>query len=87
MMERSILEQARAALARGNSAAALDAIERHQRDFPDGDFAEEREALAVQALVAARDYDAARQRGEKFKTRFHNSILLPVVKAALADAP
>jgi hypothetical protein len=86
-VERSILEQARTALTRGNSAAALDALDRHQRDFPDGDLVEEREALAVQALVVGHEYDEARARGEKFKSRFHNSILMPAVEAALATMP
>src|SRR5436190_9413737 len=48
--ERGLIEQARTALARDQGAAAMSALERHARDFPQGELEEERESLRVQAL-------------------------------------
>jgi hypothetical protein len=81
--ERTLIEATRSALGRGDSAAALDSIDKHARDFPAGRLVEEREALAVQALMLAGRGDEARSRGERFHRRFPRSIFLPVVDAAL----
>jgi hypothetical protein len=81
--ERKLLEAARTALAHGQSAAALEQLERHAASFPDGQLAEEREALGVQALVATKRFDEARARSARFERAYPGSILLPAVKAAL----
>jgi hypothetical protein len=81
--ERAVLDVARSALARGDGAHALEAAERHGRMFPRGQMAEEREAIAVQALVRLGRVDEARARGDRFRSRFPNSVLGPVIDAAL----
>ena len=83
----SLLEIARGALVRGQAAGALAALERHARQFPSGALAEEREGLLVQALVAARQYDRARERAARFNQRYPRSLFAPVVEQALASIP
>src|SRR5262249_5093346 len=51
--ESALLDLARTALARGEGDHALAAVERHASQFPRGMLREEREALAVKALVLA----------------------------------
>ncbi|HEY8076140.1 MAG TPA: hypothetical protein VIF62_18570 [Labilithrix sp.] len=84
--ERTILDPARIAIGRGDGARALDAVHNHEARFPTGKLSEEREAIAVQALVLAhRDADA-RARGARFLARWPGSVLRPAVEAALAAA-
>jgi hypothetical protein len=80
--ERALLETARAALGRGDFARALTAAQRHERRWPRGQLAEEREALTVRALAASGQVDAARARAGAFRARFPRSIFLPAVDAA-----
>jgi len=44
--ERRLIEAARSAARSGNRAGAMDALERHAKQFPDGQLRQEREALA-----------------------------------------
>ena len=81
--ERSLLEIARSALARGDSASALDALGTHQAQFPNGQLSEEREALYVQALAMAGRTAEAKQRADRFRKTWPGSMLLPVVQAAV----
>jgi hypothetical protein len=81
--ERSLLEIARTALARGDSASALDALGKHQAQFPKGQLSEEREALYVQALAMAGRMTEAKQRADRFKKIWPGSMLLPVVESAV----
>jgi hypothetical protein len=85
--ERAILDQARARIAAGEPVRALDFVERHERRYPQGALSEEREALAVNALVTVGRYREAAQRGEAFRTRYPQSLLTPSVEAALAAIP
>jgi hypothetical protein len=85
--ERAILDQARARIAAGEPVRALDFVERHERRYPQGALSEEREALAVNALVSIGRYREAAQRGEAFRTRYPQSLLTPSVEAALAAIP
>ena len=80
--ERSLLDVARTALGRGDFPNALASADAHQKRFPKGALAEEREALAVQALAGAGRNDEARLRAERFARSFPGSILLPAVEAA-----
>ena len=73
-----------AALARHAPADAIAALQRHASRFPDGQLEEEREALWIQALVAAGEGVEARARGDRFRRRFPGSIQQEVVAAALA---
>jgi hypothetical protein len=85
--ERALLDTARVALAQGDADAALDAIGRHEREFAGGRLAEERDALAVRALVKAGKNDEARARGERFLRTYPRSLAAPAVRAALASIP
>jgi hypothetical protein len=80
--ERSLLEVARTALSRGDTASALASLDEHVKKFPGGQLTEEREALYVQALARAGRLDEAKARAAKFAKRFPQSMLLPVVEAA-----
>jgi hypothetical protein len=80
--EREILDIARTALGRGDGAHALEAIDRHAREFPRGQMTEEREAIAVQALAKLGRGDEAEARATRFRKRYPNSVLLPVIDAA-----
>src|SRR5207253_327159 len=77
--ERALIEGARRKLLAGEAAGALQLCNKHMSRFAKGQLAEEREVLAVQALVQSGANDAARARAAKFRARFPNSIQLPVV--------
>lgn len=85
--ERALVGGARAALASGDALAALQALDRHAREFPRGQLREEREALAVLSLARAGRADAARDRGARFLARHPRSIQRRVVESALASIP
>jgi RNA polymerase sigma-70 factor (ECF subfamily) len=84
--ERMVLDVARTALGRGDGARALEAVNRHAKEFPRGQMSEEREAIAVQALAKLGRTDDAAARGIRFRNRYPNSVLGPVVDAALESA-
>lgn len=81
--ERQLLDIARTAVARKDGTAALDAVGRHARDFPQGRLTEEREALRVQALLLLGRKDEARKRAEDFKDEHPESLMLPGIAPAL----
>ena len=85
--ERSLLDVARRALAEGKPADALPPLVAHARRFPTGVLVEEREALAINALVGSRRYDDARARAAEFLKRFPGSLLRSSVEAAVAAIP
>jgi hypothetical protein len=85
--ERAALDVARTALGRGDGANALAACDEHARKFPRGALGEEREAIAVQALVLEHRTDDARARAERFRKTHPRSILLPAVLAAAGVEP
>jgi hypothetical protein len=85
--ERVLLDEARSAIAQGDSQRGLDHLERHRRLFPNALLAEERDALQVQALVKAGRYDDARARADSFRRRTPGSLFLPTVDAAIGSIP
>jgi hypothetical protein len=85
--ERALLDQARAALTSGDGAKALSIAEEHRHRFPSAQLAEEREAIAIQALVATGRYDEARARAARFREAAPNSLFLPAIEASLASIP
>jgi hypothetical protein len=85
--QQALLDVARKALAQGESRAVLETLSAHSRRYPNSDLVEEREALAIKALVAAGQYAAARERGARFQQRFPSSLLAPSVTAALRSIP
>ncbi len=66
------------------AAEAFDATEAHARRFPRGRLSEEREALAVQALVAPGAVSTARLRADRFRRTYPNSIFRSAVERAIA---
>lgn len=85
--ERALLDEAQRALGSGRSGDALGAISRHAAQFPRGRLSEEREGLAVQALLAAGRRDEARTRAERFKRSHPGSLLLPALESSLGPIP
>jgi hypothetical protein len=81
--ENALVSRAQSALARGRTGEALEAIAEHQRRFPSGEFVEEREALAIQALARSGRMDAARARASRFRARYPRSMLLRAVDAVV----
>ncbi len=82
--ERTLLEVARTALARDDTAGALQALRAHEARYASGRLVEEREALVVVALVHAGRRGEAEARAREFRARWPDSLLLPSVDAALA---
>jgi|CZKU01.1.fsa_nt_gi hypothetical protein len=85
--ERRLLEHARADLLRHDADAALVAVGEHARRFPRGVLSEERDALRVEALVAAARYDDARAAGATFRAAHPGSLLTSAVDSALRVNP
>ena len=85
--ERALLDPARAALAAGDPAKALKQVKRHAREFPGGILSEEREAIAINALVSLGNYAQATKRAEAFRARYPKSLMTHSVDAAMAAVP
>jgi TolA-binding protein len=75
-VELQLLEPARSGIARGDYAGALEAIARHQREFPGGLLAEERSALRVKALWGTGRFAEAEAAATAFRRRYPRSALL-----------
>lgn len=85
--ERILLDSARTAYARGELEAARSALVQHRERYPNGAFAEEREALSVRLFHdMGRDADA-KEAGERFRARYPKSLMLPAVEATLEQIP
>jgi hypothetical protein len=82
--ERALLDLARSNAARGEPALALEQVERHRAQFPQGRLAEEREALGIRALLSLGRKQEAQDRAQAFRASYPNSFLLPVVESALS---
>ena len=74
--ELRILEPARRAFARGDFAAVVRAADEHERAFPSGGLAEERDALRVRALFRQNRGAEARRAAAAFRKQFPNSAVL-----------
>lgn len=85
--ERNLIEIARTALTRGHIDGALATLHRHVRQYPKGQFVEERDSLLVQALVAKGDHAQARERAARFRRQHPSSLFLPAVDQALQSIP
>ena len=81
--QQALLDDARGALRRGDGAAALAALRSHIARFPETAFDEERQAVAIKALVLVGQLDAARQREAAFERRVPASLLTPSLRAAV----
>ena len=85
--ERAVLDPARVALAAGELARALEQVKRHTREFPSGILSEEREAIAINALVGLGNYAQATKRAAAFRVRYPQSLMTHSVDAAMAAVP
>ena len=85
--ERAVLDPARAALAAGEPTRALERVMRHEKEYPNGILSEEREAIAINALVRLGNYAQASKRAATFRARFPQSLLMHSVEAAVSAVP
>jgi hypothetical protein len=85
--ERVLLDVAYAALGQGQAARALEPLQQHARQFPEGALREEREALTIQCLRNLGRLAEAQRRGASFKARYPSSLFGPRVERALAEQP
>lgn len=83
-LERGLLDRARAKMAAGETEAALAVLTQHARSYSRGLLSEEREAMAVNALVALGRAPEARRRGRAFHEQYPSSLVRRSVEAALA---
>lgn len=81
--ERRLLDVARADLAQAEPERALARLGVHQVRYPRGFLSEERDAMAVQALVKLGRYDEARARASAFRERAPNSLFRSTVESAI----
>lgn len=81
--EQALVETGRTALVRGDRPSALVALDRHAAQFPNGQLAEEREVLAVRALVGAHREQEAAERAARFRLKYPESVMIPLVDQAL----
>lgn len=79
-IEVGLLEPARSGIARGDFATALGALARHQREYPNGQLSQEREALRVRALWGSGQKQAAESAAAAFRRRYPQSGLLSWMK-------
>lgn len=87
--ERALLTKATSALASGDSASAIGALQEHARRFPRGVLAEEREVYWISALLRAGRRDEARGRVERLARSNPNHPRLAEFRRALTpqDTP
>lgn len=85
--ERALLETAKSALVRAANADALVALDEHQKRYPKGRLAEERDGLRIQAVLADRQMAEAAQLFANFKRRYPQSLLLPSLEAIFRAQP
>jgi hypothetical protein len=85
--EARLIDTARAALTHRDFDAALAAVRRHEKDFARGRLAEEREAIAVQALAGSGRVAEARARAASFRASYPESVFMPLVDAAAGSNP
>ncbi|WP_437301620.1 RNA polymerase sigma factor [Sorangium sp. So ce426] len=81
--ESALLSSAVLALSEGNATGALDVLALHARNHPRSPRAEQREALAIQALIEAGRRADADARAERFRAAFPDSMFLRAIDAAM----
>lgn len=81
--EQGLIDTARSALSRGRGADALHAADDHARRFPRGRLAEEREMLAIQALLLVGKRADAEARVSRFHEAYPQSLYGSAVDALL----
>jgi hypothetical protein len=86
-LEAGLLEPARRGIGSGNYGTAMSAIARHQREYPRGQLAQEREALRVRALWGMGQKPAAESAAAAFRKRYPRSGLLSWMPEPAKAAP
>jgi hypothetical protein len=84
--ELRLLDRARQSDARADYAGVLSVAAEHERRYPNGRLAEEREVLRVRALVGLGRGGEARQTASRFRQQFPRSVLLRKVDDMLAPS-
>jgi hypothetical protein len=85
--ELRLVRAAQRALERGDTVAALQRLDAHAREFADGQLAEERQALRVEALCAAGKRPQARAEATLFARHYPNSTHARRVATACPPSP
>jgi hypothetical protein len=85
--ERVLLDEARAALVQGEPERSIELLSRHASRFPAAILGEERDAMQVEALVAAGRIAEARAHADSFRAQRPNSLFLATVNSAIASIP
>lgn len=85
--ERALIEDAREKLARGEARDALTKLDEHAHRFPNARLSEEREALAIQALVNAGRHEEAKARATAFRAKWATSVYAPAVDVTIQSIP
>lgn len=67
----------------GNPSRALELTREHERRFPSGQYAQERERIAIEALVRLGSRAQAVERADRFRSRYPRSSLIPRIDAIL----
>jgi len=84
--EAALLQRARQALV-SDPSRSLALVEQHRRLYPRGMLSQERELLAVKALVALGRADSARSRADAFVTAYPGSAYRDRVESVARPAP
>ncbi len=83
--ERRIIDAALAQVSRGNPAAALRTVARHQERYPSGQLAEPREIVRVRALAALGRMQEAREALRSMEARFPQSTAVASLRDLVAE--
>jgi len=83
--EAALLDRARTALQRGDARAALATCDAHVKNFTHGALREERERIAIEALLALGRHGDAEARAQRFDRAFPNSVQSERIHALLRD--
>jgi hypothetical protein len=82
--ELELLRRAQHALA-GDPQGALRFVQEHERAYPDGVLEQERELLAIAALLSLHDHASAQHRAQEFRRTFPHSVHLRRLDRMLAQ--
>lgn len=83
--EAALLQQALDAIHSGQAGDALAAAAAHATRFPDSPLAQEREAVAIEALVKLKRNDEARDRAASFHAKWPTSLHLSKIDALIGE--
>lgn len=78
-----MIRSAGRALSEGKVIEALDLLALHERSYPRSPRVQQREMLAIQALIHAGRRTDAGARAERFRAAFPQSVFLPIVEATM----